>query len=989
MKYRRPSFAASRRSIVSTIAAAVLIAFLAPLAAAGDQPERQPAASGRAGRVFQSSVFSIDQILARPFDREIPMGCTGDRLWASSPQGWAFRDDVHWVYLTNLRALDLEIRDEFGLLTPRVGSAVYYPSHVHYQGAERKEMTARASFTYVGDNVDNPLGAPYRREKRWTCWSSGSRHDWYEVDFGIPRRLAGFDVFFFADPAAGGCRAPQSYEVRAFEPGLSTWSSITPLKVFPEHPSPGENRIRFRPVQSQRFRLEFRNADERFYTGIYGLKPIYEHEDEAPQKRRQSPLEITCDKFITPSDCLVVLVRAHNPTDSAQTLYVDPIVELPQITTSWHWESDSGSIDRALGPVKGHEPRAAAAEGRHELHGFPVEWSFRYAVVDDPAVDLKVAGGGPAGDIAHGLFAKKWLDHPSPEAYKSFGHRIAPGQTKVFKAALELRKAGELSRIDSILRVPTDRDFVVRAADQDARDSLVAQVERYQSWFDANLAYFACSDPWVEKLYYHRAYVLHKNMLDPRLGRMKWPTQSEGRWRSTWYPNVISYGAAHQIREARWLREAKYWQGHLRTWAENEKPDGVYPSHVTPGGPSGGQYTDWITSAAWDGHLVQPDLEFLAEIVAPLAANVRGWQKTCDPDGDGLLAVDSHWWTGMEYQPSFFAFSNYRVSADFSEPARPENLDRVDLTAYNYGNAIAVARIYRRLGKEREAHEFDDLAQKIAGAVLKKMWRPDKRYFYSLRSRDGAVADVKEVIGVYPFYFGMIPTGQGYEPAWEAILDPKQFWTKWPVASASRQCPAYSQTNWPGDGRAAGCMWNGPTWPHANSIVMTAMARSLRAARDHDDKSSPLSRDNLWQLFDSFTKAQFRDQDLKYPWTGEFYNGETGRWKTAERDYNHSTWLDILIPDLIGLVPRDDQTLEVDPLLPESALSFLILDGQHYHGHDIAIVWDRPGDGTPDHFADGRKGLEVYVDRKRVASAPGLTRVQVELASSTRGARED
>ena len=178
-----------------------------------------------------------------------------------------------------------------------------------------------------------------------------------------------------------------------------------------------------------------------------------------------------------------------------------------------------------------------------------------------------------------------------------------------------------------------------------------------------------------------------------------------------------------------------------------------------------------------------------------------------------------------------------------------------------------------------------------------------------------AVADVKEVIGVYPFYFGMVPWGKGYESAWASILDPKQFWTKWPVASASRECPAYSQTNWPGDGRAAGCMWNGPTWPHANSLVMTAMARTLRATRDHKVAGSPLEREHLWELFSSFTRAQFRNQDLRYPWTGEFYNGDTGRWKTAERDYNHSTWLDILIPDLLGLVPRDDEVIEIDPLV--------------------------------------------------------------------------
>ncbi len=496
MKPRRSSSAASRIASTGAAAAAILIVLAASFAARGGPPEPTPV-PGRP-RIFHSSIFSIDQKLSRPFDRDVPLGSTGDRVWASSPQGWAFRDDVHWVYLTNLRALDLEIRDEFGLLAPSRASATYYPSHVHYDRAERKEMTASASFTFVSDKVENPLVAPYRPEKRWTCWSSGARHDWYDVNFGMPRTLSGFDVFFFADAPGGGCRAPQAFEVRAFDSGLAAWSTITPLKAFPQHPSPGENRVRFEPVRSRRFRLQFRNAGDHFYTGIYGLKPSFE--DERARKDRRSPLAISCDKFITPSDCLVTLVRAHNPSDSVQTIYVDPVIDFPQLGNSWHWESDSGQIIRADGPVKGHEPRALAALGRYELHGFPVESSFRYAVVDDPPADLKVAGGGPAGDITRGLFARRWLDHPSPEAYKSFGHCIDPGKTKVFKAVLELRKSGEPSKIDSILKVPTDRRFFVRAEEQDARDPLAAQVERYQSWFDGNLAYFACSDPWVRQI---------------------------------------------------------------------------------------------------------------------------------------------------------------------------------------------------------------------------------------------------------------------------------------------------------------------------------------------------------------------------------------------------------------------------------------------------------------------------------------------------------
>ena len=330
------------------------------------------------------------------------------------------------------------------------------------------------------------------------------------------------------------------------------------------------------------------------------------------------------------------------------------------------------------------------------------------------------------------------------------------------------------------------------------------------------------------------------------------------------------------------------------------------PATLLRGGPPAGNIPTGSPPRHGTVSSFIPTLAFLAEVVDKLAANVRGWQKVYDPDGDGLYLVDSHWWTGMEYQPSFFFFSGFKASKDFNQPATQVSLDRVDLTSYNYGNAMAVAQIYRQLGQPAKAREFDEMAAKIAAAVMAKMWRPEKRFFFSLRADDKAVADVKEVIGVYPFYFGMVPSGKGYESAWASIIDPGQFWTRWPVASASRECPAFSQENWPGDGRAMGCMWNGPTWPHANSLVMTAMARTLRATRDHKVTGSPLLPEHLWELFTSFTKAQFRNQDLRNPWTGEFYNGDTGKWKTAERDYNHSTWLDILIPDLLGLVPRDD-----------------------------------------------------------------------------------
>ena len=217
------------------------------------------------------------------------MGCTGDRVWASSPQGWAFRDDVHWLYLTNLNAFDIEVSDEHGLLAP--ARATYYPSHIHYEGVDRKEMTASASFTYRAgqgrESVDRAVRAPQA------------------MDLLVEREAVGLVRRRVRD-APNADRASMSISSTMPLPAVAvlpirsrsntstgrfhSWNPVKLIKAFPERPKAGENRVRFEPVQSTRFRLVLQNAGGGFYTGIYGLKPINETQNDASPP--SSPLAI-------------------------------------------------------------------------------------------------------------------------------------------------------------------------------------------------------------------------------------------------------------------------------------------------------------------------------------------------------------------------------------------------------------------------------------------------------------------------------------------------------------------------------------------------------------------------------------------------------------------------------------------------------------------------------------------------------------------------
>jgi hypothetical protein len=115
------------------------------------------------------------------------------------------------------------------------------------------------------------------------------------------------------------------------------------------------------------------------------------------------------------------------------------------------------------------------------------------------------------------------------------------------------------------------------------------------------------------------------------------------------------------------------------------------------------------------------------------------------------------------------------------------------------------------------------------------------------------------------------------------------------------------------------------------------------------------------------------------PYIGEYLDETTGYWLKGDQErsryYNHSTWNDLMITGLCGLRPRADQTLEVNPLLPENKWDYFCLDNVLYHGHNLTIVWDK--DGSRYHAG---KGLRVYVDGTLAGHRDTLGRLIVENA---------
>lgn len=455
-------------------------------------------------------------------------------------------------------------------------------------------------------------------------------------------------------------------------------------------------------------------------------------------------------------------------------------------------------------------------------------------------------------------------------------------------------------------------------------DPLAAHRRREAAWYARHCPRFECADPLLANLWTYRCFLLRHNLAEPRAGHLGGgPVFYEGR-HGSWYPRVITFSTPHIVAEARWLADPTLWRGNVEAHLAHLAEDGELPNLLVDW--TGFRYSNWIGAATVDALKVHPDPFWLRDWLPALVRNTEGIAALYDQDADGVLCTGDHYTTGMEFQPSFWFHDGY----DNRKPQA--DLERPDLTAYVFGNARALAQVARAQQQPETAARLEALAGRLQAGALRKLWHGEDRFFYSVRERDDAPARAREVVGFYPFRFQLAPDAPEFRAALSYLVSPAEFWTAFPVASCSKQVPVYSAAvqRWPGPGGlVTACMWNGPTWPHANSLIADTMAVVLRSYGP-----SAVQPGHLGELLRSFAQFHCEDGEPSRPLLREYGDGETGvNWGCA--DYLHSTWLDLVIRHAAGLTPRDDAILEVRPLalgLPDFALHDV-----PYRGHRIGI----------------------------------------------------
>ncbi len=475
--------------------------------------------------------------------------------------------------------------------------------------------------------------------------------------------------------------------------------------------------------------------------------------------------------------------------------------------------------------------------------------------------------------------------------------------------------------------------------------------EKAWEWMAENVPYFECPDKEIEEIYYFRWWTYRKHIRQTPDGFVITEFLPKVSWSKTY--NTINCAAGHHLYEGRWIHDPQFLNDYGQFYFKK-------------GGDPGGtckEYSNWLTDGIYARYLVNADKSFPVSLLSELVRNQEAW----DQDG----APGKKWQksrlldNGLYWQIDSWEGTEYSIGGTGIRP--PVN-------SYMYGNNVAIAHIAELAGDKALAEKYLRKAEKLKQLIQDSLWDAQSRFFkvrrnsqapidqYKNQSAEkcdpGKLVSVRELFGYVPWYFNLPDKGKGYEADWKQLTDPNGFRAEYGPSVAERRHPGFKINE-------RGCEWCGASWPYATSQTLTALANLL-----NNYSQQSVTGSDYFELLKTYTRSHHRKRQdgSVVPWIDESLNPDTGEWIPTEgdpprgKDYNHSTYCDLIITGLVGLRPRADQIIEVNPLIPVGTWDYFCLDHVLYHGQIITILYDKTGKK----YGKG-KGLSVYANGRMIA----------------------
>ena len=471
-----------------------------------------------------------------------------------------------------------------------------------------------------------------------------------------------------------------------------------------------------------------------------------------------------------------------------------------------------------------------------------------------------------------------------------------------------------------------------------------------ESFLLENAPRLYCPDEVIEETFAFRTWTMRKHIKKTDAGFLitEFLTKVQLPWAGKY--NVINAAFTHHLNEFRWLKNSDLFLDYISFFINGEgslNGDGCAFAYHTP-----------ALNAIYDFCIYTANESFLLENLSALEKYFQRWEDKHGTENGLYWSIDDR--EGTEYTISGTTSKN-----EFLKGFRPL------CNACMYGDAVAMAKIQKMAGNAEKEQYYLKKASEIKNNIDKKLW--DGTFYKAVHPAEQNLdkqvdyrdiieeCNAKELVGYIPWAFNM--PDEGKEEVFSLLKDKKAFlgetgFTTADISNARFMYPVLHKA----------CSWNGKVWPYATSYVINAVIELL------DNYNQTVLTDNdLYDFIKQYAKMHYlycEDgscinfiDEVMLPFRHVWYahewlktNGcpESVGGPNRGRDYNHSTFIDLIIRGLCG-VKLDGNDIAVRPRI-KGVWKWFKLENLHVKKNTYNVYYDEDG-------SKFQKGKGVIIER--------------------------
>lgn len=443
----------------------------------------------------------------------------------------------------------------------------------------------------------------------------------------------------------------------------------------------------------------------------------------------------------------------------------------------------------------------------------------------------------------------------------------------------------------------------------------------------ANAPRLYCPDPVIEEVFAFRAFTMRKHIKKTEDGFVltEFLVNEQLPWAGK--HNTINAPLTHHLSEFRWLKNSDDLLDYIRFFLLGKGEAFAYHA------PALSAMVDFCRTTANEDFLI---------------ANI-----------DALESYYIHWEQTHGTKNGLFFSNDDREGTEFSISGTTADMKRRFgfrplMNACMYGDAKALSEVFARMGNEEKRRIYAEKAAAIKKNMDEKMW--DGAFYKAIHPLDEDLdrpigqgdipkeCNVRELVGFLPWVFSMPDAGK--EGAFRWLFDPKVFAAKTGLATADISHPRFQFfSDHP-------CTWSGNVWPYATSYAIGAVIALLR-----DYKQSTVTEKDLYQLIKTYAEMHYSVErgkricfidEVMLPFEPIWYvrmlaqkGCEISGGKNRGKDYNHSTFIDLVLRGLIG-VDTESETLRIEPRI-KGIWKYFKLENLTYRKRTYNVYYDEDG----------------------------------------------